>query len=143
MIKDFILFCWAGIISVIYWFMGDFDGLLKFLLVLSVMDYFSGLSVGWIEHNISSSVGFKGIIKKVYMFALVGIANLIDQNILIEHACMKFGVSIFFISNEGISILENANKLGIPIPKILIDHFSDLKKNKGLEQKKEQCKDSN
>ena len=130
MMRDFILFCWTGIIGIVCWFFGDFDGGLRVLLALSVIDYFSGLAVGCLEENISSSVGFKGIIKKVFMFSLVGIANLLDKYIIIDHQFMKYGVSLFFISNEGVSIIENAHKLGIPIPQILIKNFEVLKKQK-------------
>ncbi len=124
--KNFILFCWGGILSLLSWFFGGLNGAFAFLLTLSVIDYFSGLAVGWFEGNLSSSAGFKGIARKGFMFALVGIANLIDKYIASGDSAMKIVVCLFYISNEGISILENAHKLGVPIPEILSKHFKNI-----------------
>ncbi|MBR0167164.1 MAG: phage holin family protein [Synergistaceae bacterium] len=130
MMKDFALFCWSGVIGLLGWFFGGMDGALSLLITLAITDYFSGLAVGWFEHNLSSSAGFKGIARKCFMFALVGIANLIDNSIQGMDISMKTIVCLFYISNEGISILENTHKLGIPIPKILTEHFSNMHKGK-------------
>lgn len=124
--KNFILFCWAGLLSFLGWFFGGLDGALAFLITLAVIDYLSGLAVGWFEDNLSSSTGFKGIARKCFMFALVGVANLIDKYVAVGNISVKLVVCLFYISNEGISILENAHKLGVPIPDILTKHFSAL-----------------
>ncbi len=127
--KNFVLFCWGGLLSLLGWFFGGLDGAFAFLLTLTVIDYLSGLAVGWFEDNLSSSEGFKGIARKGFMFALVGIANLIDKNIPVDNIAMKVVVCLFYISNEGISILENAHKLGVPIPEILSKHFKSMREN--------------
>ena len=127
MIKDFFTFCAAGIISFMGWFFGGLDPALAFLITLAVIDYLSGLCVGWVFHNLSSSHGFKGIARKCFMFSLIGIANLIDNYTGGKPLAFKIVVCLFYISNEGISILENVHKLGVPIPKILSKHFADLR----------------
>ena len=134
--KNLIIFCWGIFLSFLSWFFGGVDGIFALLLVLAVIDYLSGLAVGWFEDNLSSSEGFKGIARKCFMLALVGIANLIDKNIPLDNIApldnitMKVVVCLFYISNEGISILENAHKLGIPIPEILSKHFASMRNKK-------------
>lgn len=126
MIKDFFIFLWGGLIACFGWFFGDLDGILSLLIALAVIDYFSGLCVGWFQHNLSSATGFKGIARKSLMFALVGIANLIDHYTGGEPIALKVVVCLFYASNEGISILENSQKLGLKIPDILNKHFSSM-----------------
>ena len=140
--KDFALFCWGGIIGLLGWFFGGLDGAFAFLLTLAVIDYLSGLAVGWFEGNLSSSTGFKGIARKCFMFALVGVANLIDKYIAVGNISIKVIVCLFYISNEGISILENAHKLGVPIPEILIKHFSAMRENTRRQDKLQDSKQS-
>lgn len=126
--KDIVIFSWASLISFLGWFFGGLNGALTLLIVLSIIDYLSGVCVGCCEHNISSSVGFRGIARKCLMFAFIGVANLIDRYMVGENAATKVIVCLFYISNEGISILENAHKLGLPIPKILSQYFSNMNK---------------
>ena len=126
--KDIILFAWAGLISFLVWFFGEADGALKLLLTLIVIDYMSGVCVGWFEHKMSSAIGFKGIAGKVLMLTLVGIANLFDRYIFGQGTATKAIVCLFYVSNEGISILENVHKLGLPIPEVLTRHFSEISK---------------
>ena len=134
--KETVVFSWAGIISLLTWFFGGMDGALTLLIALAIIDYLSGLSVGFLEHNISSSVGFKGICRKCFMFSLVGIANLIDRHFLGGNTSMKIVVCLFYISNEGISIFENVHKLGLPVPAILSKYFSDIQEKNVRTQKK-------
>ena len=128
--KNLIIFCWGIFLSFLSWFFGGVDSIFALLLVLAVIDYLSGLAVGWFEDNLSSSEGFKGFARKCFMLALVGIANLIDKNIPLDNIAMKVVVCLFYISNEGISILENAHKLGVPIPEILSKHFASMRDKK-------------
>ncbi len=121
---DFVLYCVVGFVG---YFFGGLDGFVKVLIILSVIDYLSGLCVGYAKHNLSSSTGFKGIARKVMIFALVGISHLIDKEFLNDTATLKTAVCLFYIGNEGISILENAHKLGIPLPNVLIKHFKQFK----------------
>ena len=121
---DFIL---GSIIGVTAWFFGGMDGFIKVLIALSVIDYFSGVAVAWVERRICSRVGFKGILKKCVMFSLVGVANLIDKQFLGGSDAVRTAVVLFYVGNEGLSIMENAFKLDVPFPKALQKHFLQFK----------------
>ena len=102
------------------WFFGGLDGFFKVLLTFAIIDYFSGLSVAaWVKHNISSTIGFKGITKKCLMFSFVGIAHILDKYLLGGTRALRTAVCLFYIGNEGISIIENADLLGVPFPKTM------------------------
>ena len=132
---DFVLGSAIGLIS---WFFGGLDGLLKVLLVLIVIDYFSGMSVAWLNDTISSSIGFKGITKKCIMLTFVGMAHLMDTIIPDDGGAIRSVVCLFYIANEGKSIIENADNLGIPIPHMLMKHFSNIhKQSEPVKQKEE------
>lgn len=100
-------------------FLGNIDGLIITLLVIAVCDYVTGVAVAIANHELSSNIGFKGIAKKILMFAIVGIANLIDVHVLKQGSIVRTAAIFFYISNEGISLLENGSKLGLPIPQKL------------------------
>jgi len=97
-------------------FLGGKDGLLYALLVLVILDYITGVLNAIDQKRLSSSVGYKGIARKVLIFVLVGTANVVDVYILGKAGVLRATVIFFYISNEGISILENASYLGLPIP---------------------------
>ncbi|WP_298731061.1 phage holin family protein [uncultured Granulicatella sp.] len=97
-------------------FLGGKDGLLYALLVLVILDYVTGVLNAIDQKRLSSSVGYKGIARKVLIFVLVGTANVVDVHILGKAGVLRATVIFFYISNEGISILENASYLGLPIP---------------------------
>lgn len=97
-------------------FLGGKDGLLYALLVLVILDYITGVLNAIDQKRLSSSVGYKGIARKVLIFVLVGTANVVDVYILGKAGALRATVIFFYISNEGISILENASYLGLPIP---------------------------
>lgn len=97
-------------------FLGGKDGLLYALLVLVILDYVTGVLNAIGQKRLSSSVGYKGIARKVLIFVLVGTANIVDVYILGKAGALRATVIFFYISNEGISILENASYLGLPIP---------------------------
>lgn len=101
------------------WFLGGCDGLLYALIAFVVIDYITGVMCAIIDQKLSSEVGFKGIFKKVLIFMLVGVANIIDMQIIGTGCVLRTAVIFFYISNEGISLLENAGHLGLPIPKKL------------------------
>lgn len=116
-------------IGLLVWFFGTPDGFFKFLIALCVIDYVSGTFLAWTYGTLSSRVGFKGIFRKCLMFTFVGIAHLIDKyigEVLGTGAVTRVVVCCFYISNEGISIIENADKIGIPIPQILRKKFLEL-----------------
>lgn len=118
----------GAIIGIIGWFFGGLDGFIRVLLTFAMIDYLSGLAVAaWIKHNISSSVGFKGITKKCLMFSFVGIAHILDKYMLGDTQALRTAVCLFYIGNEGLSIIENADALGVPFPKALKDKFLGLK----------------
>ena len=100
-------------------FLGGKDGLLYALLVLIVLDYITGVLNAIDQRELSSAVGYKGIARKVLIFVLVGTANVVDVYILGKAGVLRAAVIFFYISNEGISILENASHLGLPVPKKL------------------------
>jgi len=98
------------------WFMGGCDGFLYALIVFSVIDYLTGVMCAVANKNVSSEIGTKGIFKKVLIFALVGIGHTIDMYLIGVGGVIRTAIIFFFISNEGISLLENATRLGLPVP---------------------------
>lgn len=101
------------------WFLGGRDGFLFALLAFVVTDYVTGVMCAITGKKLSSAVGFKGIFRKVLIFTLVGIAHLLDMYILGQGSVLRTAVIFFYLSNEGVSLLENAGHLGLPIPKKL------------------------
>ena len=98
------------------WFLGGCDGLLYALIAFVVADYITGVMCAIIDHKLSSEVGFKGIFRKVLIFMLVGAANILDVHVIGTGSVMRTAIIFFYISNEGVSLLENAGHLGLPIP---------------------------
>ena len=109
----------AAIGIVIGEFLGSFDDLLYALIAFVVADYITGVLKAIAEKNLSSSIGFKGICKKVCIFTLVGVANVLDVHIIGSGCILRSAVIFFYISNEGISIIENAARMGLPVPQKL------------------------
>ena len=101
------------------WYLGGLDGFLYALIVFVVADYITGVLCAIEDKQLSSKVGFKGIARKVLIFTLVGIGNILDTAVLKDGSAIRTAVIFFYLSNEGISILENAAHLGLPIPKAL------------------------
>lgn len=99
------------------YFLGGCDGLLYALIAFVVLDYITGVLCAIADHRLSSAVGFKGICRKVLIFALVGIANILDVQVIGTGCVVRTATIFFYISNEGVSILENAANLGLPVPK--------------------------
>ena len=98
------------------WFLGGVDGMLIALIVLMALDYLSGVMCAIVDKKLSSAVGFKGICKKVLILMLVGVANIIDVHVVGTGAVLRGAVICFYLSNEGLSLLENAAHIGLPIP---------------------------
>ncbi|HEL0778925.1 TPA: phage holin family protein [Streptococcus equi subsp. zooepidemicus] len=101
------------------YFLGGCDGLLIALVMFVVMDYISGVMCAVADKNLSSEVGFKGICRKVLIFILVGIANILDVQVIGTGSVLRTAIIFFYISNEGVSLLENAAHLGLPVPEKL------------------------
>ena len=114
------------------YFLGGCDGLLYALIAFVVIDYITGVMCAIINRDLSSEVGFKGIFRKVLIFLLVGIANIIDVQVIGTGAVLRTAVIFFYISNEGVSLLENAGHLGLPIPekiKTVLEQLHDRAEN--------------
>ena len=108
------------------WFLGGVDGMLIALIVLMALDYISGVMCAIEDKKLSSAVGFKGIAKKVLILMLVGVANILDTNVVGGGAVLRGAVICFYLSNEGLSLLENAAYLGLPIPDKLREILAQL-----------------
>ena len=118
----------AAFLSGVFGFMyGAFDGLLYALIAFMILDYVSGVLVAIAKKDLSSEVGFKGIAKKVIIMLLVAVGHILDTHILGGGAVCRSAVIGFYLANEGISILENAAELGLPLPKKLIVVLKQLK----------------
>ncbi len=110
------------------WFLGGCDGLLYALIAFVAIDYITGVMCAVIDHRLSSEVGFKGIFKKVLIFLLVGVANILDVQVIGTGCVLRTAVIFFYISNEGVSLLENAAYLGLPVPekiKMVLEQLHD------------------
>ena len=101
------------------YFVGGMDGLLTALLILMTIDYITGIMCAVVDKQLSSAVGFKGICKKVLILMLVGVAHVIDLHVVGTGEALRSAVICFYLSNEGVSVLENAGRLGLPIPEKL------------------------
>ena len=101
------------------WFLGGCDGLLYALIAFVVVDYVTGVMCAVVDKKLSSAVGFRGIFKKVLIFLLVGVANILDAQVIGTGCVLRTAVIFFYISNEGVSLTENAAHLGLPIPEKL------------------------
>ena len=101
------------------YFLGGCDGLVVALVIFVVADYLTGVMCAISERKLSSEVGFKGICRKVIIFILVGVANVLDVQVIGSGSVLRTAVIFFYISNEGVSLMENAGRLGLPIPEKL------------------------
>jgi toxin secretion/phage lysis holin len=108
------------------YFLGGADGLLITLLVFVVLDYVTGVMCAVIDKKLSSEIGFKGLFRKVLIFALVGVSHIVDTNVIGTGSALRSAVIFFYLSNEGLSMLENAAHLGLPVPDKLKDVLVQL-----------------
>lgn len=120
------------------YFLGGYDGLLYALIVFMAVDYITGVMCAIVDKKLSSAVGFKGICRKVLILMLVGIANLLDVQVIGTGSVLRTAVIFFYLSNEGVSLLENAAHLGLPIPEKLKAVLAQLHDRANeVEEKKE------
>ena len=108
------------------YFLGGCDGLLIALVVFAVVDYITGVMCAINDQKLSSEVGFRGICRKVLIFILVGIANILDVEVIGTGSVLRTAIIFFYLSNEGVSLLENAAHLGLPVPTKLKDVLAQL-----------------
>ena len=116
------------------YFLGGCDGLLYALIAFVAIDYITGVMCAMSDKTLSSEVGFKGICRKVLIFLLVGIGNIIDVQVLGSPGVLRTAVIFFYLSNEGVSLLENAAHLGLPVPdaiKTVLEQLHDRSDGKG------------
>lgn len=118
----------AAVGGLIGWFLGGIDGFMYALIAFVIIDYVTGVMTAVLEKKLSSEIGFKGILKKILIFIIVGIGNIIDVQIIKNGSAIRSTVIFFYISNEGISILENSAKVGLPIPQKLKSILEQLDK---------------
>ena len=113
------------------YFVGGCDGLFIALLVFAIRDYITGIMCAIADKKLSSAVGFKGICRKVLIFALVGVGHILDTQVVGTGSALRSAVICWYLSNEGISILENAAHLGLPVPDKLKTVLEQLHDRKG------------
>nr|AXS01379.1 toxin secretion phage lysis holin [uncultured bacterium] len=116
------------------WFLGGMDGFIHALIAFVAVDYITGVLRAIVEKKLSSRIGAHGIIKKVVIFLIAGVANLADVYLLNEGGALRMAVIFFYISNEGISLLENAVVIGLPAPEQLKDALAQLHKRKSKDK---------
>lgn len=109
----------TGVGAWLGWFLGTFDGLIYALVVFVTIDYITGVMRAYIGKELSSEMGARGIFKKVLIFTLVGVGHIVDSHIFGVGSTIRTAVIFFYLSNEGVSILENAVVIGLPIPEKL------------------------
>ena len=108
------------------WFLGGCDGLLYALIAFVVIDYVTGVMCAVNDRSLSSAVGFRGICRKILIFLLVGIANILDVNVIGSGSVLRTAAIFFYLSNEGVSLLENAARLGLPVPNAIKEVLEQL-----------------
>lgn len=119
----------AVIGAILGFYFGKLDGLLIVLCVFSVLDYITGVIAAIIKKELSSETGFKGLLKKMLIFAFVGMANLLDVYIVGSGQVLRTAVIFFYLSNEGLSIVENAVEIGLPVPAALTGFLKKVNEN--------------
>ena len=117
----------AGVCTVLSFLFGDIEGLMVALIALIILDYISGVIAAAVEKRLSSEVGAKGIAKKIFMLLIVALANIVDINVIGDGHVLKTVTVVFYICNECISLIENAGRIGVPVPKKLLDVLEQLR----------------
>lgn len=120
----------AAVCALFGYLFGEFDGMMTALIALIMLDYITGIIAAAVEKKLSSEVGARGIAKKVIMLLVVAVANVVDASVIGEGNVLRSVAALFYIANEGISLLENGARLGVPMPKKLIDILAQLRTDK-------------
>ncbi len=124
----------AGMGTLGIYLFGGWDAILSALVMLVIIDYITGVMAAYFEKRLNSEVGFKGIAKKICIFLLVAMATLLDSSSGLNEPFLRTAVVMFFIANEGLSILENSGRLGVPLPDILKQALEKLHKQHTFEK---------
>ena len=117
----------AGVCTILSFLFGDMEGLMIALIALIILDYISGVIAAAVEKRLSSEVGAKGIAKKIFMLLIVALANIVDINVIGDGHVLRTVTVVFYICNECISLIENAGRIGVPVPKKLLDVLEQLR----------------
>jgi len=128
-LTDFIKIILGGCITAVSGFLGGMDGVMYALLAFITIDYITGVAVAVKQKKLSSEVGFWGLVRKVCILILVGISNFIDRNVMGTGDVFRTAVAMYYIGNEGISLLENIGNLGVILPKKLVEVLKQLGKD--------------
>jgi len=120
----------AAVGGVAAWIFGPWDALITALLAVIVIDYATGIFAAALQKQLSSKIGFCGLLKKITIFLLVGLAAILDHLVLATNGALRAAVCLFYIMNEGLSILENAGTLGLPLPDVLKNALIQLNEKK-------------
>ena len=118
------------------YFLGGCDGLLYALIAFVAIDYITGVMCAISDKTLSSEVGFKGICRKVLIFLLVGIGHIVDAQVIGSGGVLRTAVIFFYLSNEGVSLIENAAHLDLPVPdklKAVLEQLHDRAEKGGDE----------
>jgi len=119
------------------WLLGGLDGFVYALVAVVVLDYLTGIMCAIVERKLSSEIGFRGIFKKVAIFVMIAVAHIVCTHVLgYDSAAIRTAVIFFYIANEGLSVLENASRLGLPVPEKLKDVLAQLR-NRNTKNDKE------
>lgn len=124
----------GGIIAAVSGFIGGMDGIMYALIAFITIDYATGAAVAVKEKKLSSEVGFWGLVRKVCILALVGVAHYIDCYVMQSGDVIRTVAAMYYIGNEGISILENCGNLGLPLPPKLMAVMVQIREGKGEEK---------
>ena len=118
------------------WFLGGMDGFLYALVIMVTLDYLSGIMVAFAQRGLSSEIGARGIFKKILIFSFVAMGHIIDTRIFHSGSAIRTAVIFYYVSNEGISVLENATLLGLKVPKKLREVLAQINSEKESEKDK-------
>lgn len=124
---EFIKILCGGIVTAISGFFGGMDGIMYALVAFITIDYITGVAVAVKRRELSSEVGFWGLVRKVCIVALVGVSHFVDVYVMHTGDIFRTAIALYYIGNEGISLLENIGNLGVKLPKKLIDVLEQIR----------------
>lgn len=131
--KDFLSAAVAAAGGVAAYLFGPWDVLLTALLAAVILDYATGVAAAAMQKQLSSAIGFRGLVRKVTLFLIVGLAAMLDRLVLGTNGALRAAVCLFYLVNEGLSVLENAAKIGLPLPDALKNALAQLSERKSQE----------
>ena len=132
---EIIKIIFGSIITAVSGFLGGMDGIMYALLAFITIDYITGVAVAVKNKKLSSEVGFWGLVRKVCIIALVGVAHFVDVYVMHTGDIFRTAIALYYIGNEGVSLLENMGNLGVPLSKKLKDVLEQLKTDNDKEDK--------